>query len=780
MSTRIVRAAALLALLAGLAHAAGETIRDIQVRSLDGFGADNSDVLAVIRSKVGDPLTLASQDIKTLETTERFSSVRVVFEKLDDGVRLVYEVVRRHRFVGPVEIVGVDYFSRSKVEDWLDLKDGAPIDDQVLAVKCNKVRDEYLKRYFPQTQVKAAIEPTAPRGMLAHVHVTIVEGPRLKPDAYVFTGNAALSDKELRTTIGDRPWYDPRSWFTRPPYSEQQLADAHQHALDAYLDAGYLDARVSNARFEPLPDNPKRATIAFTVEEGARYAVSGVVVTGVKLFPESQVRAAAGALNVGDVASRKTIQEAAKGIRDFYGSRGYIDTVVSPVAMAETGTVARALVKFEVHESALVTVRNVVIRGNTRTKDKVIRREIPVNPGQIMDEVRIERSEKRLKNLGLFERVSHTTEPNDPAVTNRDLVFDIAEGRTGSFMIGGGFSSVDKVVGYIQLQQGNFDLMNWPNFTGGGQKARLGAELGSNHQTYEASLTEPWFLDRPMAATVDLYLRERKYDEYRITRLGGDVGITYPVAIGSFGIKYTLEQINLDDQLAGTNYWYAVDGRQGPEHYSFMNEPDSALNSQVEFSWDYDTRNQVFVPTRGTQAGVFTDIAGAPLGGDNDIIRMGAQYRHWFGLWWKHVLSLRGRLETVDGYGDGDVPIYDRLFLGGDRTVRGVRYRDIGPKVVTPGLTETHPVGGETLGLASAEYTIPLFEAVRFATFSDIGSVTRDSYQFDKLNDSYSWTYGAGIRIDIPGFPIRFDYAIPIKRDNLTREERFVFWIGFE
>ena len=796
MLARLMRGAILLILTAGFAHAAGETVREIQVKALDGFSADDGDVRAVIRAKVGDTFAQAnlSKDVAALVATKRFSKADVAIEPLADGLRVIYTVMRRPVVYGDVEITGVDYFSRSKVEDWLELTQTAPVDEQILVDRCNKVRSEYLKRYFPKTEVTATMQPVTDAGQrkgLVRVHVTVVEGPRLKPDEYTFAGNKSIPDKDLRATFGEYPWWNPRGWFSTSPYSEEQLVKARQQATDAYRNAGYLDVKVGDARFVPLPDDPRRAKVLFTVEEGVRYSVEGLVVTGVKTFPESAVRATVKNLKPGDIASRKEIDAAAKAVRDYYTSRGYIDTTVVVSIKAENAADAtKATIVFDVQEGILVKVRKIEIRGNTRTQDKVARREIQLNPGDIMDGEKIEQNENRIKNLGIFNKdtVRHTIPPNPEAPESRDLIIDVEEARTGSFMIGGGFSSVDKLVGYVQLQQANFDILNWPDFTGAGQKARAAMTIGANMQSYELNWTEPWFMDKPMALTIDLYYRQRQYDEYTQASLGGDVGIKYPIKIagvpfGAFGLRYTLEEITLRDLY--TNQLYIATTGQP---YKFTDEPDSALNSKLEAFWEYDTRDQIFVPKRGTDANVFSAVSGVVLGGDNDVFRMGGSYKHWFNPWLDHVLSVLGRVETVSSYGgsssDGPaVPIYDRLFLGGGQTVRGIDYRDIGPKAVdnVDNPTEQHPIGGATLGLISAEYSIPIFEAVRIATFTDLGNVTPKDYDYANLFQDYCWTYGMGLRIDIPGFPIRFDYAVPFKKDSpLTRRQPFSFWIGFE
>jgi outer membrane protein insertion porin family len=785
----------LLVLVAGWAYGAGETIREVQVKSLDAFGADDGDVRAVVRVKVGDTVTQANlnNDVMALLATRRFSSANTAIEPVGDGaVRVVFTVVRRPTVFGELAITGLDYFSRGKVEDWLALPEGTPVDAAILKTQCNKVRAEYLKRYFPQTEVTATLAPVDEPGQrkgLVRVQVKVVEGPRLKPDAYVFDGNKNLEEKDLRATFGDYSWWNPRGWFTTPPYSPDQLVKAQQQAADAYRNAGYLDVKIQDARFVPLPDNPKRAKVLFVVEEGVRYTVAGVVLTGVKLFPEAAVRSAITTLPVGAVASRQEIEAAAKAVRDYYSSRGHIDTGVQVSVKAhDAADPSKATVVLDVQEGILVKVRKIIIRGTERTKDKVVRREIQLNPGDVMDGVKIDQNEKRIKNLNIFdkEQVRHTIPANQPGEEPgfRDLVFDVKETRTGSFMIGGGYSSVDALVGYVQLSQANFDILNWPNFTGGGQKGRASLEVGSKHQSYELGWTEPWFRDRPIALTVDLYYRTRDFTEYTQKNLGGDVGIKYPIKLagvpfGAFGLKYTLEQITLSS-LSTNEYFYAD---LPHDSYRFSDEPDSAVNSALQAYWEYDTRDQVFVPTRGTSADLFGEVKGAPLGGDNDVFRAGGSYKRWLTPWWHHVLNLRGRVETVSSYSGEPVPIYDRLFLGGGRTIRGIRYRDAGPKVVEDPNNPhgPHPVGGATLGMVSAEYNIPLFEAVRWAVFTDAGSLHRDEYDFANLTRDYCWTYGTGLRIDIPGFPIRLDYAVPLRKDSeLTRTENFVFWIGFE
>ncbi len=764
-------------------------VKDVSVRVLDQFGTDATDVLSFCSVQPGASLSqeALSKDVRALLDTGRYGYAGVELEKVEGGVRVIYVVRRRHRFQEPLSIKGAEYLSERKIRKLSELKSGDYIDEPILASKVSKIRDEYVKKFFPNVLIGVEIQPIPNSAGAANVVLTIEEGERAKVRKYRFTGNVSIPDKDLRSSFGQRPWYDPRGWFTDTPVSAQDLEDARQMAEDVYKNAGYLDARVAAPTMEKV--GKERVDVVFAVTEGDLYTVESTAIRGVKLFPEGAVLAAGERLKVDAIAGQQTIDDAAKDIRDYYGSRGYVDTAVRALKETVPGKPGRIAITYEVREGELVHIRNIVIRGNNKTKDKVIRREVLVSPGEIMNEPRIERSENRLKNLQYFKSVRHYSEQTDkPGV--RDLVYEVEEQRTGNFMIGAGVSSIDNVVGFLEITQSNFDILNWPNFTGGGQKARLGVEVGSRRQTAEVSWTEPWFLDRPLALTVEAYRRMRWYDQYDEIRTGGSIGLSYPVKIGRVGMRYTLELVEMDD--VSNSEWYAdpegmesvvPDTWDGDADKYFKWQEDEFgddLNSVLRLYWAHDTRDHAFIPTKGYQTTVFGEASESGLG-DSEYYKLGANYRHWFRMpWYKHVLSLRGRIETVDAYGNDEVPIYERLFLGGPRTVRGVEYRDIGPKVFRGNGGKSHaPIGGETLALVSAEYTIPVFKAVRFATFVDVGSIGEDA--FDPELSDVCVTAGVGIRIDFPGFPIRFDFAVPVvDDDDYTDEEVFSFVIGFE
>ncbi len=776
----------LVALAAVVSLGADNIVKEVKVRVLDQFGTDASDVLSFCNVKPGAEVSqeALSKDVRALLDTGRYGYAGVELEKLDDGVRVIYVIKRRYRFQEPLAIKGANKLSERKIRKLSELKSGDYIDEPILSSKAAKIRDEYIKKFYPDVEIGATMEPIEGSVGAARVTFTIEEGERAKVRKYRFSGNLAIPDEDLRSSFGQRPWWDPRGWFTDTPVSAQDLEDARQLAEEVYHNHGYLDARVAPPVREKVAK--EKVDVVFEVTEGELYHVESKNIRGVKLFPEMEVLEASRRMGVDSVAGKQLIEDAAKDIRDYYGSRGYVDTVVRPVKETVPNKPGRMAITFDVREGELCHVRNIVIRGNNVTKDKVIRREILVNPGELMHGPRAERSENRLKNLGYFKVVRHYTEQvNQPGV--RDLVYEVEEQRTGNFMVGAGFSSIDYLVGFMEISQSNFDILNWPNFTGGGQKARLGLELGSRRQTAEVSWTEPWFLDRPLALTLEAYRRMRWYDQYDEIRSGASAGLSYPIKFGRVGARYTLELVEMDD--VDNSLWYTTpnedvggwgDWEDTSNRYFREQEREfgDAINSVIRLYWAHDTRDQPFVPTKGYQTTVFGELMEGAIG-DNEIYKLGANYRHWFRMpWYKHVLSLRARAETVEAY-SGDVPIYEKLFLGGPRTVRGVEYRDIGPKVYRGRGGRHAPIGGQTLALATAEYTIPVFKAVRFATFMDIGSIGEDA--FDPELSDVCVAVGVGIRIDIPGFPIRFDFAKPVvEDDSYTDEEFFSFAIGFE
>ena len=432
---------------------------------------------------------------------------------------------------------------------------------------------------------------------------------------------------------------------------------------------------------------------------------------------------------------------------------------------------------FRVEEGPLVRVRSVNIRGNTITKDKVIRRETVVDPGQPYDAVAAERSRRRLMNLGYFEDVRVYDSPAGEGWA--DLFYDVDEKRTGSIVFGAGFSSVDHLIGIFQVSQSNFDLLNWPSFRGGGQKARLDLTVSSDSTDLDISLVEPWFLDRRLSLDTDLFIHNREFNEFEERRVGGSVGLSKMVPwVGRVGLAYGLEYVTLDD-VTHERFVLADD----PEReFSFLDEDDKYLLGSLRLSWTYDTRDNPIVPRRGTRATAHAKLYSAAFGSEYDFWELNAKAYTYLPLPFGFTLALSGRAATVDGIGGDDVPIGSRYFLGGGRYIRGFRHRAVGPKALSLDYEGDYsPVGGRSMLWGTAELSVPtpFSEKIRLAAFYDVGNVWSDAWDWD-LGD-LAVTCGGGLRFDFVGFPIRLDYAhIVDAPDDYARKRHFVFWIGFD
>lgn len=730
-----------------------------------------------------------ARDQRTLIDSGVFSDVQILTQPSaapkSTAMDLVYRVVVAPRFRAPATIKGNVKFSERKVRRLLDLAAGDRIDSARLNAKCDKIREEYRKKYYYDVKITATISETDSDGF-ASVTLEILEGERAKIKGFLYTGNDNIKASELDSILDKPSWYNPFPFF----YSGwRQHALDFEHVRDTiithYRNAGFLDVTVDDPVI--TEDENGRHFLSVKINEGPRYSVDSISVTGVTLFPEAELlRIPEDVLNYADndrIASAKSLADATKYIREYFTSRGYADTTVklklNPTDKKAQGSNTRLVnAEFAVSESDLAHIRSVSIRGNNRTRDKVIRRELLVTPGMIMNEVLAERSKYKIENLGFFENVRYHEIPSRDDPLQRDVYYEVNEKSTGNLMVGIGTSSIDDIMGYLEISQGNFDIANWPTFRGGGQKAKLSVELGSNSNSGEISWTDPWFLDRKQSFTVELYRREISYSEYDETRIGGGVSLTVPFKYGRGSIRIGAEQVSTDDILGGKYTLF----EDPTKEFAYTDLDDEYLRVPIRLSWTYDTRDRPFVPRTGTRNNIFGEITSSSLGSDYDTYRFGCDLRQYINPWWENVLSLRFRAESVDTFGSTDeVPINDRLFLGGGRSIRGYKYRNVGPKAIPSEETggRAHPVGGLSMAMFSAEYAVPIAGPVRLAAFFDIGNVWSEAFDFDLGEYASSW--GLGIRFDIPGFPIRLDYAFPLESDDeYTRKEHFIFWIGID
>ena len=795
---RLLTASALLAASLQL-HAA--KVVNVSARSSRAGDVSVSDVTARCEVKPGseyDPAACA-RDVKALRDAGEYEDISVEAKHVDGGVDIVYVITPKSRYHGPLNCKGNSYWNASKIAKFADLKDGYAYGEADFAAAANRIRDEYQKKEFPDVKVTPVVEPIVGADGAVSVTMVIDEGKRCEIDEYLFEGNANIEAAVLRETFGSFPWWNPVGWFTDAPVTPQDLAEARDKVAEHYRNLGYLDVVVLPA--ERIPgDEDDEANILFRIEEGPCYQVKSIAVKGVKQYPEAAVLASVKAVSSGSVAGEKALNDAAREIEIFCGS--------GKTPLAETRVTVKRIplesdqnaldIVFDVEEGVPVTIDRVLIRGNDYTKDKVIRREISLSPGDPMIESKAEQSKRRLENLRYFDRVRFYLEKKNDMLAEkgrhevRDLVYEVSEKNTGQFMVGVGASSVDSVYGTVELSESNFDLFNPWRFRGGGQKGRMLLQAGPRYQTYEVSVTEPYLFDRMLELTVDAYRRQRWYDDYDIIRNGASATLAYPVKFwptakttGRLGFRLAAEFIEFDD-VSDDNYYLekgfagysTLDGEPGPVFKWQEEEYGDAFEIPLRIFWEDDTRDTFRFATRGHKVSLYGDL----VGGDNNYWKMGFNFRQYFQVWKKynHVIAFGVRGDTLDAFSD-EVPIYNKLFLGGPRSIRGVEYRDIAPRVwKQEGKKGKYAAwGGQTSWCINGEYTVPIVKYVRVAAFTDLGAVGED--EFDFSTDYFCWSVGLGLRLDIESFPIRLDFAVPVvEPDDDVEKECFSFTIGYD
>ncbi len=785
---RMVLAAALV--VAGMASAA--KVASVSVKAADGDVEDVGDAAARCQVKVGDEYDPAqcARDVRALRDAGTFDDIVVKAEQGVNGVDVTYVVKHKMRFQGPLAVKGCDYWNEGKIAKFSELKDGYAYGEAEIAAAAGRIRREYQKKFFPDVKVTPVVEPV--EGIAGAVKITmeIEEGERVKIADFEFDGNEAFEADDLRASFNQYPWWNPMGWFSDVPATPQDLAEARDRVIAFYRDRGYLDVEVSQPEVRTHEDGA-RARV-FQVREGPCYKVGTISVTGVKAYPEDVVAASVKRIAPGDIAGAAALDEAAHEIEVFCGSgrAALADTHVTVRRLpSETDPETLNLV-FAVEEGVPVTVNRVLIRGNDYTMDKVIRREIALSPGDPMLADKAERSKRRLENLRYFDRVRYYLEKVDGGEAKdgqpelRDLVYELSEKNTGNFLIGIGAGTESSVFGQIELSEANFDLFSPWRFRGAGQKGRLCIQAGPRVQTYEASVTEPWFLDRQLELTVEVYRRQRWYDDYDVIRSGAAVTLSYPVkfwptweAFGRLGVSLAAEYIEYDD----VDHGYYYDPKRDDRFRMLKEEEDrngDKVEVPLEVFWKLDTRDRFIFPTQGHTVRVFGDI----VGGDNEYWRVGFNVRKYFPVWKKygHVFQIGLRGETVDAFSD-DLPLYDRLFLGGSKSIRGVDFREIAPRIYAHENKKGRYTawGGQTSWCMNMEYSVPVVKMLRVAVFSDLGSVGEDEFDFDTA--WFCWSVGVGLRLDLEQFPIRLDFATPVvDPDEDVDEKVFTFSVGYD
>jgi len=788
-----------------------------------------------IRAKAGDIYgpTLTENDIHSLYGTGQFYNIRASVEGQDDGGVILTYIVQARLRITDIKIAGNKNLNASKIKKKITVKAGEPLDEEKLFTDTQEIKKLYEKYGYPGTTVKYVFDSMDEAAGTASVTFEISEAQKIRIVEVMFDNATAFPEKVLRKQVKTRAHW-MFSWITGSGvFKEDQFEDDKEALIDYYHNHGYLDFQITDVKFDR--PTPRTMIVHFIVYEGKQYHVGSIKITGNKVFDDAVIKAGliqehdyqhlkgnlgtnGLPMDVGDVFTPDGLNNDRTAIEDFYGSRGYIDylddqkdppmILTTRIPDVDKGTMD---VQFQMEAGQKTYVERIDIRGNVKTKDKVIRRELDISPGEVFDMVRVKISQQRLEGLEYFDKVDMDPEPTDPPIAGRkNLEVNVEEQDTGKFTLGAGFSSVNALVGFAEIDQANFDLFHPPYFTGAGERFRLFLQLGTEEQDYELEIVQPWLFNRRLSLDFDLYRHDWNfespnniYDETRTgMRLGLTRGLPRPVWMDNVfgpgdltaGVGYTLEDVG----LSLNSGWHGLEneeqfvGKIPVDQQIQQNVPQAILDqtgyhlfNRLDATLAYDTRNNVKLPSHGQRTELDPQIS---FGGNTTYYKIEAKTAWFFpGFFKGHVWEADGRIGTSEGLTGGDVPFYDRYYLGGLYSLRGFKYRNIAPRDPTYGvnpLMPNEPIGGDSYWFGSLNYYIPIIDrdpgpSVRFELFYDVGDVGASSYSF---SGNFDDNWGMGILLDIPHLgPLRLEYGVPISHDQYNSASgQFQFGVGYQ
>ncbi|MCX5694391.1 MAG: outer membrane protein assembly factor BamA [Candidatus Omnitrophica bacterium] len=726
-------------------------------------------VISKMKTRIGSAYqeNIISDDLKRLYLLGFFSDIKIDTQDYKDGLKVIITVVERP-IIEKISFSGINLITMKddKLKQQLKSRETQYLDYPSLSEDVRILKKMYEKMGYSQAEVNYKVEQNTQANKVS-ILFTVVEGRKVRIKDISFEGNQSFSSgRILKLLKTKRAWF-----FNAGVLKEEVLKEDMERIKSFYQREGFTDVAV-DYEVKPGAKNSYLLFVVIKIIEGKKYLVGSVNVQGNKDVTEKEILKNLTDCIPGKVFSQESMKKDLTGIQGLYFDRGYISAQIQESTLVNTDT-GRVDITYDIAENQVVYVDKIKVRGNIKTKDIVIRREMRIHPGEKFDGEKLRRSKERLTNLGFFEEISYDTEETT-VPDKKNLVVDVKESKTGAFSFGGGYSTVDQFVGFVEVEQKNFDWKNWPYFTGAGQNLKVRASIGNLSNGFDLSFTEPWMFDYPVSFGFDLYRRMHDRDTdtgygYDETVTGGDLRLGKEISEYLRGdLTYRLDQIkigNVDDTST-----------------DLQEEVGTNIISVVTPSLTYDSRDNVFNTRKGNYLTASLDFAG--LGGDKNYTKFFGRASHYFPMPRGAVLEVRGRLGLAQPYGDTEkLPIYERFFAGGAYTIRGYEERKVGP--VTSD-SDHDPLGGESMVVGNIEYTYPLFSFLKVAAFYDVGNVWEkagDIFSNKNANGvensgGFKSSFGLGLRINTPIGPIMLDYGIPMDKEageDTKKSGRFHF-----
>lgn len=706
------------------------------------------DVLEVIKTKRGKEFVreVLDEDLKSIYNMNLFSNVEVDVSDVEKGVAITFMVTEKP-IVDNVDFRGNEHASRRLLSEKITLKKHGSFDAETMEEDRAKIISLYKDKGYANVQVEAYSTVDEESGKIKAVFF-IIEGKKITIGNVDVVGVEAFPKKKILKLMEKTK----RKKVFKEDFFKEDLAKITAF----YRNHGYLDIKIDEPEIT-YTDEKTKVNIVLKISEGYQYNIGTINFTGNSVVKNEELMDAL-RMKKGEIYNQEKFEQSQQNIETVYADKGYIFMKLD--AQTKTNAETKLIdTDFKIEEGPLVYVGQIFITGNDKTKDYVIKREILLKEDDPFNRSKLQRSQQKIYNLGFFKEVNLT--PRPAGKDKVDLIFEVVEQQTNTISAGIGYSSVDKLLGTIEL--------GIHNLFGRGQTLSVLYEIGALKKYYEIGFTEPWLFGKPYSFGVGYYdkIRTKEYeyydadtnkiiDQYKEERKGGSLRLGHGfLDYYTVGLGYKYEDVALFD----------------------VNEDNTTLKPQQDAGWEStssltttfsrDSRDNVFDASGGSSHSISAEVAGGIFGGSNNFTKYIVETSWYFRTIGRLVLALHAKAGIVDNFGAStEVPIYERFLVGGAETVRGYGYfGEIGP-----------PDGGKSMLVLNIEYkfTIPQ-TPIQFAIFYDAGNswgtINHASYNLKE-------GIGAGIRFLTPIFPIRLDYGYGLQHKPEAEKAQWYFTIG--
>jgi outer membrane protein insertion porin family len=706
------------------------------------------------------------------------------------GKVVIFGVSERKR-IQIVDFRGSKELTKSNIEDELKKRDAQiRIDtfyDLGRARKVEAIIREMLNaKGRPFANVKHEAKPIG--GAAEQLSFTIDDGPKAKVKKIEFDGNTVYSDGKLAgkmkkikpsgfwnlSWLGGKSTYTESKWLGEPPDPGDQ-----KRIEDYYLNNGYVTARVGQPRLSYTDGGSKKkpvkwVTLTIPITEGEQYKVGEIKFEGLTVLKEQFVRPLF-KTETGEVYNESKFKKGFDKLRDIYGSLGYFQWTGAPKRNPDP---ARKVVDvtLAMDEDKRYYVGQIHVTGNDTTRDKVVRREIYMNEGDVFNTEALKATIRRINQLGYFKPMEGAPDlqPSEKGDDKLDIRFKVEEQNRNQFTFGGGVSGLEGT--FINAS------FSTTNFLGAGETFQLSAQTGRRTQNYQLAITEPYLFDRPITAGFDIFKRKITYETFDnvvgYTQKGKGISLIFGVPVGRFSrlfTNYSYEVIGIEGLSvpggAGESETPAGQPVFNPLLFSDFND---RTESRFTPNYIFNTVDNPFTPRRGMKHSLTFQVAGGPLGGTVDYFRPSVESIFYLPVGKKMALGTRLEVAYIRPYSDTLVlPYYQRYLLGGETQVRGYNIRTISPVDQTG-----RPLGGNKYVLGNAEYYFDVIGPIRFLFFIDAGQVYLEQQNINLSTLKIST--GAELRFVMPvlNVPFRLIYAYNPDPLLFTPKTTFKFAVG--